>query len=257
MAGKSKRVFVCAECGGTSLTWRGQCPRCGAWNTMLQGNAAQILFFAGPVVVGDFAVAVHDGQPRDFRRGVPPADAAKIGRFFGRIGAETRTRQTGRDGQGQKQGTDRNTHVFPQENRADLGGAGHRRGIAARESSAKLLRLGAPGDRRTATLRPFRKGGSVLHLYGCGGMLSTWPSRRVSGGMLAFDEEAGVATKCFLCHGHPKCVEACPAAALRYVPWRDLTRDGGPSGATLSVVAPEKAKACVECHVPTGKVTTK
>ena len=75
--------------------------------------------------------------------------------------------------------------------------------------------------------------------------------------MLAFDEEAGVATKCFLCHGQPKCVEACPAAALRYVPWRDLTRDGGPSGATLSVVTPEKAKACVECHVPTGNVTTK
>ena len=75
--------------------------------------------------------------------------------------------------------------------------------------------------------------------------------------MLAFDEEAGVATKCFLCHGQPKCVEACPAAALHYVPWRDLTRDGGPSGATLSVVAPEKAKACVECHVPTGKVITK
>jgi len=39
MAGKSKRVFVCAECGGTSLTWRGQCPRCGAWNTMAERTA--------------------------------------------------------------------------------------------------------------------------------------------------------------------------------------------------------------------------
>ena len=68
--------------------------------------------------------------------------------------------------------------------------------------------------------------------------------------MLSFDEQAGVATKCFLCHGNPKCVEACPAAALRYVPWRDLTRDGSPSRTSLSVVAPEKAKACLDCHLP-------
>ncbi|KHK01748.1 4Fe-4S dicluster domain-containing protein [Desulfovibrio sp. TomC] len=76
-------------------------------------------------------------------------------------------------------------------------------------------------------------------------------------GMLSFDEEAGVATKCFLCHGSPKCVEACPAAALRYVPWRDLTRDGSPSRATLSVTAPEKAKACLDCHVPAGTRSAK
>ncbi len=69
-------------------------------------------------------------------------------------------------------------------------------------------------------------------------------------GMLSFDEEAGVATKCFLCHGNPKCVEACPAAALRYVPWRDLTRDGSPNRNTLSVIAPETAKACLDCHLP-------
>lgn len=76
-------------------------------------------------------------------------------------------------------------------------------------------------------------------------------------GMLSFDEEAGIATKCFLCHGSPKCVEACPAAALHYVPWRDLTRDGRPEGATLSVVAPEKAAACADCHVPAGKAVSK
>ena len=75
--------------------------------------------------------------------------------------------------------------------------------------------------------------------------------------MLAFDEEAGVATKCFLCHGQPKCVEACPAAALRYVPWRDLTRDGSPSRSSLSVVAPEKATACLDCHLPAAPKTAK
>ncbi|EHJ46370.1 iron-sulfur binding protein [Solidesulfovibrio carbinoliphilus subsp. oakridgensis] len=75
--------------------------------------------------------------------------------------------------------------------------------------------------------------------------------------MLSFNEEAGVATKCFLCHGNPKCVEACPAAALRYVPWRDLTRDGSPSRPALSVIAPEKAGACLDCHLPAGTKTVK
>lgn len=76
-------------------------------------------------------------------------------------------------------------------------------------------------------------------------------------GMLSFDEDAGVATKCFLCHGRPKCVEACPAGALHYVPWRDLTRDRGPSRASLAVVAPDKAKACLDCHVVPGAATGK
>ena len=75
--------------------------------------------------------------------------------------------------------------------------------------------------------------------------------------MLAFDEEAGVATKCFLCHGRPKCVEACPAGALRYVPWRDLTRDGGPQRPALSVISPDNARACVDCHAPAGKISVK
>ena len=42
--------------------------------------------------------------------------------------------------------------------------------------------------------------------------------------MMTFDEEAGKASKCFLCDGEPECVEACPAGpAVR--PWRDLTRE--------------------------------
>jgi DNA repair protein RadA/Sms len=31
---KSRSVFVCAECGGTSPKWQGKCPHCGAWNTL-------------------------------------------------------------------------------------------------------------------------------------------------------------------------------------------------------------------------------
>ena len=75
--------------------------------------------------------------------------------------------------------------------------------------------------------------------------------------MLSFDEEAGIATKCSLCHGRPKCVDACPAAALHYAPWRDLARDGRPTRAVLAVTPPDQAQACLECHLPGGAKTGK
>jgi len=31
---KSKTVYVCTECGGTTPKWEGKCPHCGAWNTL-------------------------------------------------------------------------------------------------------------------------------------------------------------------------------------------------------------------------------
>ena len=34
MAGKSKTVYVCTECGFESPKWMGKCTECGAWNTM-------------------------------------------------------------------------------------------------------------------------------------------------------------------------------------------------------------------------------
>ena len=46
LAQKNKTVFVCTECGTESIKWLGQCPECGAWNTMEEqlvlskGNAA-------------------------------------------------------------------------------------------------------------------------------------------------------------------------------------------------------------------------
>ena len=58
---------------------------------------------------------------------------------------------------------------------------------------------------------------------GCRTCLSACPFR-----MMAFDEEAGRATKCTLCDGTPKCVEACPAASLRYVAWREMSRSSLP-----------------------------
>ncbi len=66
--------------------------------------------------------------------------------------------------------------------------------------------------------------------------------------MMAFDEETEKATKCHLCEGKPKCVEACPSEALRYVRWRDLTRTTPPRMAITAVIPPERTQACVDCH---------
>lgn len=36
MAGKSKTVYVCTECGFESPKWMGKCTECGEWNTMVE-----------------------------------------------------------------------------------------------------------------------------------------------------------------------------------------------------------------------------
>ncbi len=36
MAGKSKIVYQCSQCGCESPKWTGKCPECGEWNTMLE-----------------------------------------------------------------------------------------------------------------------------------------------------------------------------------------------------------------------------
>ena len=66
--------------------------------------------------------------------------------------------------------------------------------------------------------------------------------------MVSFDSDTNKATKCFLCDGKPKCVEACPAEALNYVAWRDLTDKIPPRIVPTAVVAPAKAAACNDCH---------
>jgi DNA repair protein RadA/Sms len=36
---KGKSVYSCTECGGESPRWQGQCPHCGAWNSLVEGVA--------------------------------------------------------------------------------------------------------------------------------------------------------------------------------------------------------------------------
>src|SRR5579864_1968490 len=33
---KAKTVYVCDACGGKTPRWAGQCPDCGAWNTLVE-----------------------------------------------------------------------------------------------------------------------------------------------------------------------------------------------------------------------------
>jgi DNA repair protein RadA/Sms len=37
---KFKTAYVCAECGAHSVKWAGQCPECGAWNTLAETRVA-------------------------------------------------------------------------------------------------------------------------------------------------------------------------------------------------------------------------
>ena len=37
---KAKTVYTCTECGGAAPKWQGQCPQCGAWNTLVESVAA-------------------------------------------------------------------------------------------------------------------------------------------------------------------------------------------------------------------------
>ena len=39
MATRAKAVYACNECGGQSTKWQGQCPHCGAWNTLVEAVA--------------------------------------------------------------------------------------------------------------------------------------------------------------------------------------------------------------------------
>lgn len=40
---KSAVAFVCSECGGSSPKWVGQCPGCGAWNTLEAASAVSVV----------------------------------------------------------------------------------------------------------------------------------------------------------------------------------------------------------------------
>jgi Fe-S-cluster-containing dehydrogenase component len=68
--------------------------------------------------------------------------------------------------------------------------------------------------------------------------------------MISFDPDTRKATKCHLCQGKPKCVEACPAGSLRYVPWQDLTGKIPRRNLNATLIPTQRAAGCQECHLP-------
>ena len=36
---KAKTIFYCTQCGNEFPKWQGQCPACGAWNTIVEQPA--------------------------------------------------------------------------------------------------------------------------------------------------------------------------------------------------------------------------
>ncbi len=73
-------------------------------------------------------------------------------------------------------------------------------------------------------------------------------------GMISFNAEAKVATKCDLCGGDPQCVKWCPSGAMTVAAWRDKSKDTPvrqvvPAYVSMPV---EVSSTCVTCH-PTKK----
>ena len=42
MAAKEKTIYFCTECGNESPKWAGQCPICGAWNSLVEQKAEKV-----------------------------------------------------------------------------------------------------------------------------------------------------------------------------------------------------------------------
>ena len=79
---KTKEIYRCAECGEESPRWQGQCPSCGAWNTLAAMTVARSSAKApskarakapgteGPVVLADVRAEDHQARPS----GIPGLD---------------------------------------------------------------------------------------------------------------------------------------------------------------------------------------
>jgi Fe-S-cluster-containing dehydrogenase component len=66
--------------------------------------------------------------------------------------------------------------------------------------------------------------------------------------MMSFDTVAKVATKCTLCNGNPECVQVCSTGALRYVPWRDMSKGVPIRQATFAMTKDFETAGCGSCH---------
>jgi DNA repair protein RadA/Sms len=72
---KAKTLYVCDACGGKTPRWAGQCPDCGAWNTLVETQAFSIISSRalGPATVQGLAQAGDQETPR-FPTGIVELD---------------------------------------------------------------------------------------------------------------------------------------------------------------------------------------
>ena len=54
---KTKRRYVCQECGSVSPRWQGQCADCGQWNTLVEDVPATVFSQKHDLSSGGRAVA--------------------------------------------------------------------------------------------------------------------------------------------------------------------------------------------------------
>ncbi|MBA3253691.1 MAG: DNA repair protein RadA [Burkholderiaceae bacterium] len=67
---KAKTQFVCAECGGASLKWQGQCPHCNAWNSLAEARVETPTEhrYGGLAAAASSAQSLRDVQAREMPR---------------------------------------------------------------------------------------------------------------------------------------------------------------------------------------------
>ena len=58
---KTKSIYTCNECGGTAPKWQGQCPSCGAWNTLVE-TVAEAASNTGDRMTFAPALTTFDGR---------------------------------------------------------------------------------------------------------------------------------------------------------------------------------------------------
>ncbi|HSF48317.1 MAG TPA: DNA repair protein RadA, partial [Burkholderiales bacterium] len=74
---KPKSLYVCAECGGQTLKWQGQCPHCQAWNTLIETVQESTHSRYAPIAASSEVVALSEVEPHEeprFSSGIAELD---------------------------------------------------------------------------------------------------------------------------------------------------------------------------------------
>ena len=86
---KAKTIYRCSECGAEAPKWVGQCPDCGAWNTLVEGmvvaaprgRAARMSGYAGEAMGEAVVKSLAEVEPhRDIR---VPTGLGELDRVLG------------------------------------------------------------------------------------------------------------------------------------------------------------------------------